>query len=126
MYDHFKDIFNKRPRKEGSSIENFLGEIKDNPETLAKKLTNAEREANEADISMKELKETLEEANAGKTPGVDGVDKDFLQRYWNMIGPTIYNAQKIFISEEKLNNFLETGLIKLLKKGGTKGELIKD
>ena len=75
---------------------------------------------------MKELKETLEEANAGKTPGVDGVDKVFLQRYWTLIGPTIYHAQKIFIGEEKLNNFLETGLIKLLKKGGTKGEIIKD
>ena len=43
-----------------------------------------------------------------------------------MIGPTIYHVQKIFIGKEKLNEFLDTGLIKVLKKGGTKGELIKD
>jgi hypothetical protein len=43
-----------------------------------------------------------------------------------MIGKTIYYAQKNFIEKERLNKFLESGIIKILQKGGTKGELIKD
>ncbi len=46
MYDHFKNIFDEREREQGVPIEIFLGEIKNNPETLAKKLTDMEREAN--------------------------------------------------------------------------------
>ena len=126
MFDHFKNIFDERKREQGETIEKFLGEIQNNPETMAKKLTDLEKEANDKEITLEELRETLEDANAGKTPGTDGVYKDFLVRFWNMIGPTIYHAQKIFIDKEQLNEFLDTGLIKVLKKGGTKGELIKD
>ena len=43
-----------------------------------------------------------------------------------MIGKTIYYAQKTFIENEKLNEFLESGIIKVLQKGGTNGELVKD
>ena len=126
MFDHFKNVFDERKREQGETIGKFLGEIKTNPETLAKKLTELERKANDKEITLEELRETLDDANAGKTPGTDEVDKDFLVRFWNMIGPTIYHAQKIFIDKEQLNEFLDTCLIKVLKKGGTKGELIKD
>ena len=43
-----------------------------------------------------------------------------------MIGPTIYQYQKIFMQKEKLNGFLDTRLSKVLNKGGTKGKLLKD
>ena len=112
MFEHFKNIFDERKWEQGETIRKFLGEIQNNPETLAKKLTELEREANEKEITLEELRETLEDANAGKTPGTDGVDKYFLARFWNMIGPTIYHAQKIFIDKEQLNEFLETGLLK--------------
>ena len=122
----FKIISDERPRDKNASIENFLKEIKDHPETLGNKLSDGEREATDKEISLEELKETLEDTNSGKTPGTDGVDKEFLTRYWSMIGQTICYAQKTFIAEEKLNEFLDSGLIKILQKGGTKGELLKD
>jgi hypothetical protein len=73
---------------------------------MGKKLTENERQATDKEISLEELKETLEDANSGKTPGTDGVDKEFLTRFWNMIGKTIYYAQKTFIEQERLNEFL--------------------
>ena len=65
-------------------------------------------------------KKTLEDANSRKTPGTDGVDKEFPTRYWSMLGQTIQFAQKTYIENEKLNKFLYSGLIKILQKGGTK------
>ena len=55
MFDHFKNIFDERKREEGETIGKFLGEIQNNPETLAKKLTDLEREANDKEISLEEL-----------------------------------------------------------------------
>ena len=126
LHNHFKNIFDGRPQDKNTSIENFLKEIKDNPETLGKKLTDGEREATDKEISLEELKETLEDANSGKSPGTDGVDKEFLTRYWSMLGQTIQYAQKTFIAKKKLIKFLDRGLIKILQKGRTKGEMIKD
>ena len=39
-----------------------------------------------------------------------------------MIGKTINDATQIFIKEQKLNIFLERGIIKVLMKGGTTKE----
>ena len=42
-----------------------------------------------------------------------------------MIGKTINDATQIFIKNQELNVFLERGIIKVLMKGGTKGEELK-
>mgnify|MGYP001326852973 CR=1 FL=1 len=52
MFNHFKNIFDKRERGKGETISKFLGEIENHPEALAKKLTEAEKEANEEKPSM--------------------------------------------------------------------------
>ena len=38
-----KKIFDERPRDKNVSIENFLKEISNHPETMGKKLTETER-----------------------------------------------------------------------------------
>ena len=120
MAEFFEDIFKYRPRKE--NINTFLGDLKTHPEVLAKKLTDLEREEGDKLITTDELKETLDNSNAGKTPGPDGSEKEFLTRFWPMIGKTINDATQIFIEDQKLNVFLERGIIKVLIKGETKGE----
>jgi hypothetical protein len=39
LHDAFKQIFDERPRDKNVSIENFLKEIANHPETMGKKLT---------------------------------------------------------------------------------------
>ena len=81
IHNHFKNIFDVRPRQKIVSIENFLKGKKGLGLGLGKKLTDAEKEAKDAEINLDELKETLEDANAGKTSVTDGVDKEFQTRY---------------------------------------------
>ena len=88
------------------SSMNFLREIKDKHKTIGKKLAKSECEATEAKISMAELEESLEDTGLGKTPGLDKVDKDFLLRYWNLLGPTVYHAQNIYIEQLNRKIFL--------------------
>ena len=93
--------------------------MKDHPEVLAKKLTKLDKSEADKPITTEELKETLDNSNSGKTPGPDGAEKQFLTRFWRMIGKTINDATQIFIKEQKLNIFLEIK-IKVFMKGGTK------
>ena len=50
--EFFSKIFSKRVRPPGVSIERFLGNIKDKPQVLMKKLTDLEKE--EADKKIEE------------------------------------------------------------------------
>ena len=47
-------------------------------------------------MEEKELKEALDKVNSGKTPGVDGIEKEFRMRFWRIIGKTITQATEIF------------------------------
>ena len=62
LHDAFKKTFDARPRGKNVSIENFLNEIANHPETMGKKLTDTEKQAADEEISMEELQETLEDA----------------------------------------------------------------
>ena len=81
LHDAFKNIFDERPRNKNVSIENFLKEIKDNPETIGKKLTDSEKIANDKEISLEELKDEIlkdkikvgvKESIEEKLKGIDG------------------------------------------------------
>ena len=66
-------------------------------EVLAKKLTELETAEADKPITTEELKETLDNSNAGKTPGPDGAEKEFLTRFWPIIGKTINDTTQISI-----------------------------
>ena len=92
MAEFFEDIFKYRPRKDNKNINTFLGDLKTHPEVLAKRLTHLEKKEADKLITTEELKETLDNSNADKTPGPVGAEKEFLTRFWLMIGKTIKSS----------------------------------
>ena len=66
------------------------------------------------------LIETLDRSNSGKTPGPDGVEKELMSRFWLFADST-----DGYIKEQKLNCYLERGIIKVILKGGTDGSELK-
>ena len=106
VHGFYENIFSLRQRPNGVSIENFLGELKDKPEVLGKKLTEAEKEETNKKIEEKELKDALEKVSSGKTPGIDGIEREFLLRFWKFLGTTITQATEIYVEREKLNSFM--------------------
>ena len=57
---------------------------------------------------------------------MDGIEKEFLMRFWRLIGKTITQATEIFVEKQKLNSFMDRGLIKVIQKGDTTGEDLKN
>ena len=66
--------------------------LKDRPDALKKKLSEAEKLEADKRIEEKELKEALEKVSSGKTPGIDGIEREFLLRFWKQICTTIAQA----------------------------------
>ena len=59
--------------------------------------------------------------SSDKTPGIDGIEREFLVRYWKLIGITNY-CNRNLCGKGKMNSFMERGLIKVIKKDDTDGK----
>ena len=110
VHGFYKNIFKLRERPPGVSIEKFLGDLKDRPEVLSKKLTEAEKLEADKRIEETELNKALEKVSSGKPPAMDGIEREFLLRFWKLIGITITKATEIYVSRERLNTFMDSGL----------------
>ena len=97
---YYSNIFKRKQRPAGVSIEAFLKNLKDKPEVLLKKLTEEEKSTADRKIVEKELKKTLDKVSAGNTPGIDGIEKEYLTRYWRLIVKTIADASGIFVEKK--------------------------
>ena len=106
VQEFYENIFKKRERPEGVSIEKFLGELKNRLEVTNKILTDDEKEMTNKKITKEELKAALDRVSSGKTPGIDGIEREFLLRFWKLIGKTIEDATEIYVEKEKLNSLL--------------------
>ena len=96
VHEHFTNIFEFKHQKT-TKIEDFLGDIADKEETLKKKLTIAEKEENEKDITLDELEYSLKTSNGGKTHGIDGIEKNFLTRFWPLLKKHDKKLNRLFL-----------------------------
>ena len=53
-------------------------------------------------------------------------EREFLARFWRMLGKTITQATAIFVKKQKMSSFMDRGLIKVIQKGDTTGEELKN
>ena len=51
---------------------------------LNNELENTDDQNTRDRMLERELKKTLEKVSAGKTPGIDGIEKEYLTRFWRL------------------------------------------
>jgi hypothetical protein len=70
----------------GGEIEDFLGpEICNNPLVRGSKLTNDEKTALDADLTLDEITKALGESNMRSAPGIDGYSNKFTNKFWYLL-----------------------------------------
>jgi hypothetical protein len=60
-------------------------------------LTEEEKEKTNKKITEEELKQALDRVSSGKTPGIDGIEREFLIRFWKLIGKRLF--RKVILME---------------------------
>jgi hypothetical protein len=101
------------------TIESFLGEelahvgwIND------RKLSDQESLELEGEVTMDELKESLDNSNFGSTSGWDGISFGVIRNYWGIVSPLLLKMTNEMFREGELTETFKMGLIKLIPKKG--------
>ena len=80
-------------------IENFLGNIKENEVVVNSKLTEGEREELDLELNIAELDRSMNEANLGSAPGLNGVSNTFIKKFWGLFRVPLFqhwSADRLF------------------------------
>ena len=80
----------------------------------------------EAEITIKELKDSLDEFENNKTPGCDGLTKEFYATFWNLLGPILLQTVQFCKEKKLLTQSQRRGVISLLHKKGKDPEQIEN
>lgn len=118
-HNHFSDIFTGLPKR-GREIQEARAKI-----VLCRKKTVNAFQASmlDAPLSQGEIVETISNLKLGKSPGIDGLSNEFFVELKDFIEPYLFLVWKEAISSGFLPIEINTGVIKLIHKKGTKEDI---
>ncbi len=82
-----------------------------------KKLGEDVKQGLEGEVTLEELKKSLDSSNMSSCPGWDGVSYKLLLRLWEWIKIPMLNMTRESFQEGMLTSTLRTGMLKLIPKG---------
>ena len=93
---------------------------------LIPQLSEEQNKNLEALLYIEELKETLEKCSNNKSPGNDGLTKEFYMFFWDEINESLYKSYMESTKLGKLSVSQRQNIISLLEKTGKDKTLIKN
>ena len=90
-----------------------------------KKLTEVAKSSLEGELNITECKEALDRMSNGKSPGVDGLTREFYQAFWNETAHLVLNSLNSAYEKREMMIAQNRGIIRLLPKPKKKEELLK-
>jgi hypothetical protein len=104
---------------EENCIENFLGpEICNNPIVLNSKLTEAEKNMFDANITLQELDIAVQKLNEKSAGGLDGIPTCFIKKFWHFFRFPLMNYANFAFQHGNLTQSFNSAGIKLIPKKG--------
>ena len=85
LYLYYKNLFNERQHLSEHDINNFLNTVSNFPQLSTEQSLECEK-----NISEKELLEALKSMPNDKSPGNDGLTKEFFETFWSEIKKNIF------------------------------------
>jgi hypothetical protein len=107
----------------GLSINQFLGDVADNPEVLASKLSNDEREELERNISIDEFDKAMDKAKLNTSPGIDSISNRFIKTFWHIFRVPLFEYAKCCYDKEILTENFRCAKVRLIPKKGDTSQL---
>ena len=115
---HIKQKFST-PLAPSKSLNEFLGDVENNPIFRDQILSNDERDALEGEISMLELEKSLNSSNFNSSCGIDGIPMLCLYKFWDLIKSPIKNGFNHMIRKKELSSLMRCTRIRLIPKSKT-------
>ena len=120
--NHIRDFYGNLYKKRLDrllSIEDFLtNEITGRDDIRNRKLTEDEKNTLEGNITVAELKKSLDESNLKSSSGWDGISYNVIKKYWNDLDILMERMANESFRIGQLPETFRIGLIKLIPKKG--------
>ena len=110
IHGFYSKLFSKKVSNTKDVNMSFLGSL-DLP-----KLSVGQKAFCEIEFTRDDLYETLTTMQGGKSPGNDGLGKEFYMRYWDLVGDILYDSFLEAKTEGTLSPTQRQALIKLIAK----------
>ena len=86
----------------------------------------AEKDIQNADISLQELKDALFILASNKTPGYDGLTTEFYKKFWHLLDVPLLDALELCYSNKEMFPSAQKGVLNLIPKPGKDSRLLKN
>ena len=110
IQDFYKKLFSKSRIESILSCKNFLTNIN------VPKLSELEKRSCEVELSVDDLKEVLLSMEGGKSPGNDGLNKEWYVFFWDSISNSLFESIMEAKSKNSLSNSQRQAVFKLIEK----------
>ena len=109
-------------RKLYTSNENITSQI---PFNMPKTITQMQKVALDAEITIDEIQESIRSMAKNKTPGTDGLPADWYQFFWSRIKHIFYEMVQYSIKQNKLPNSTREIILSLIPKGNSDPKFVR-
>ena len=109
IFSFYQSLFSCKVQFQTDIIEAYLDNIQ------LPKLTNEQTLSCEGIVSEDEVFKSLKSMDNNKSPGNDGLSKEFYECFWDEVKKTVFSLYKVFLNQE-LSTSQKQALIKMLEK----------
>jgi hypothetical protein len=120
LNDFYSKLYTSKKCHTGNWIKNLRGN------GLIPQLSEVESESLEKPLTKKELQLVLEKCANNKSPGNDGLTKEFYLHFWDIIQDALFDSYLESIRTGKLSTSQRQNIITLLEKAGKDKTQIKN
>jgi hypothetical protein len=116
--DHFKKLFDHKSTKTAEDCSSFLRDYQ------VPKLSEEEKMKLDRPITKEECFEAFKNMGSSKTPGNDGLTKEFYQSMWKEINDELFNCLQMNFEVGSLSTTQKQIIITLIEKPGKDSRLL--
>ena len=117
LYSFYKSLYTSKPTK--TNIESYVTE-------QLPKLSESEKHVCDRSITIAECKEALNTFKNSKSPGNDGLNKEFYERFWTVISEPLIRSYNAAFEQGELTTSQRQAVIMLMAKEGKDREKLSN
>jgi hypothetical protein len=117
--NYYADVYKRVPDTVTDQlISNFLQNVVDNPNVIASKISNDEREELDSPLSIQEFDKALEKAKCNTSPGIDSISNRFIKHFWYLFRKPLFDYVNTCYTNGMLTTKFGCAKIRLIPKKG--------
>ncbi len=117
--DYFAGTYKRLPENiVNRSIQDFLGEVAENPNVLASKISDDERNELEEPLSIAEFDTAVDKAKCNTSPGIDSISNRFIKHFWYVFRKPLFDYANACYTNGMLTHNFRCAKIRLIPKKG--------